>query len=97
MEFIGPGRIQSLNVTIPEAKSAQERREMWVEGLTLLAKLHKIEYKKWVFTVDFYAVLMVSAVARLTYSAFKNRSPRLRKGLWILPTQHSELSVTSGG
>lgn len=46
MEYIGPGRIQTLDVTLPMAKDAQERREMWVEALTLMAKLHKIDYKK---------------------------------------------------
>ncbi len=96
MEFIGPGRIQSLNVAIPEAKSAQERREMWIESLTLLAKLHKIDYKKWVSGGNRFAELQV----RLQFSIFR-LSPILVACVFLLTGSVSKalertLDITNG-
>ncbi|KAI9003387.1 kinase-like domain-containing protein [Hyaloraphidium curvatum] len=46
MEYIGPGRIQTLEITLPGARDAAERRAMWVEYLRKMAELHRIDYKK---------------------------------------------------
>jgi aminoglycoside phosphotransferase (APT) family kinase protein len=43
MEYIGPGRIQTLDISLPQARDAEERRAMWIEMMRVMAQLHKLD------------------------------------------------------